>query len=126
MASREHHMKRSSSFFRGSTATLLSTPSSSQSQLFHAASSTQMLHQVTTPIPEHSEVHSVSEAIPAASEADASDAGFVSGTDKSKHRQIILLATVKQTPSFGAVDTGKGWHSQVCPCAIGASQPGIR
>ena len=84
MVPREHNLKRSSSFFRGSTGTLLSTPSSSQSQLFHVASSAQMLHQVNTSIPEHSEVHSVSETIPAASEANPSDAGFFCGTDKSR------------------------------------------
>ena len=30
-----------------------------------------------------------------------------------------LLCHIDSPPAFGTVDTGKGWHSQVCPRAIG-------
>ena len=34
------------------------------------------------------------------------------------HRVLDILL-YRFLPVFGTVDTGKGWHSQVCPCAIG-------
>ncbi|KAI0207680.1 hypothetical protein LSAT2_007661 [Lamellibrachia satsuma] len=79
-SSRESNFKRSSSFLRASPSTLLSTPSSSQSQLFHGL--VQILHPMSTAIPEHSEVGAVTEAIPAVSETETSDTGYYGCSDR--------------------------------------------
>ena len=86
-SSRESNFKRSSSFLRASPSTLLSTPSSSQSQLFHGL--VQILHPMSTAIPEHSEVGAMTEANPAVSETETSDTGYYGCSDRGKCRIII-------------------------------------